>query len=222
MGISREKLAKMIDFTLLKPNATKEEMLSFLNTAKEYGFIAVCVNPCYVPLAAQVLKGTGIKVCTVVGFPLGANTSATKVFEAKDAIDNGADEVDMVLNISALKSGDYGLVRDDIRSVVEVAHARGVVTKVIIETAYLTENEKVKACELAVEAGADFVKTSTGFGPEGAKLEDVRLMRKVVGSKVGVKAAGGIGTFSDALKMIEAGANRIGASRGIEILQECQ
>ena len=222
MEISREKLAKMIDYTLLKPNTTKGEMLSFLERAKKYDFIAVCVSPYYVPLAAQVLKDTGIKVCTVIGFPLGANTPVVKAFETRDVVENGAEEVDMVMNIAAFKSGDYDFVRDDIKSVVEAAHSYGkIITKVIIETAYLTDEEKVKACELAMEASADFVKTSTGFGPGGAKVEDVRLMRRVVGDKMGVKAAGGIRTFSEALAMIEAGANRIGASRGVEILLGC-
>lgn len=219
--ISREKLAKMIDFTLLKPNATRAEILSFLGKAKENNFIAVCINPFYVPLAKETLKGAGIKVCTVIGFPLGANTSAVKAFEAKNAIENGADEIDMMINISALKSGDYDYVRDDIRSVVKTDSAYGKITKVIIEAAYLTDEEKIKACELAKETKADFVKTSTGFGPGGARIEDVKLMRKAVGNEMGVKAAGGIGTFSDALNMIEAGATRIGASKGVEILLEC-
>lgn len=221
METSRKKLAKMIDYTLLKPNATKEEMLKFLENAREHDFIAVCISPYYVSLAKKTLKRTGVKICTVIGFPLGANTSTVKAFEAKNAIENGADEVDMVMNIAALKSGDYDYVKDDIRSVVEVAKSYEKITKVIIEAAYLTDEEKAKTCALAKEAGADFVKTSTGFGPGGAKVEDVRLMKKAVDGKMGVKAAGGIGTLSDALKMIEAGATRIGASRGVEILLEC-
>jgi len=215
-----KEIASLIDHTLLKANATEEEIIKLCEEAKEYGFASVCVNPVYVSLCKQLLKGTNIKVCTVVGFPLGATTSNVKAFEAKEAIANGADEIDMVINIGALKSGNYQLVLDDIKAVREAT--RGKILKVIIETAYLTKEEKIKACELAKQAEADFVKTSTGFAPTGATVEDVALMKSVVGPKIGVKASGGIRTLEDALKMVKAGATRIGTSASVSIVKDKQ
>jgi deoxyribose-phosphate aldolase len=208
----------MIDHTLLKPETTKEQIEKLCNEAKEYNFASVCVNPTWVKYASELLQGTEVKVCTVIGFPLGANTPETKAFETKNAIENGAEEVDMVINIGALKSGNYDLVEEDIRAVVEAAKGKAL-TKVIIETSLLTEEEKVKACELSVKAGADYVKTSTGFSTGGATVEDVALMRKTVGPDIGVKASGGVRSADDAEKMIEAGATRIGASSGVKIVQ---
>lgn len=213
----KKEIARLIDHTLLKANATQEEIVKLCDEAKKYGFASVCVNPAYVSLCKQLLKDSNVKVCTVIGFPLGATTPTVKAIEAKEAIANGADEVDMVINIGALKSGNYQLVLDDIKAVREAT--RGKILKVIIETAYLTKEEKIKACELAKEAGADFVKTSTGFGPSGATAEDVALMRFVVGPRIGVKASGGIRSFEDAVKMIQAGATRIGASASVAIVR---
>jgi deoxyribose-phosphate aldolase len=210
-------IASLIDHTLLKPTATKQDIVKLCEEAKKYGFFAVCVNPMYVSFCKSLLRDTSVKVCTVVGFPLGATTTAVKVFEAKEAIDNGADEIDMVINVSALRSKDYNYVLEDISAVREVT--KGKILKVIIETAYLNEEEKIKACELAKEAKADFVKTSTGFAPTGATVEDVSLMRKIVGLDMGVKASGGIRTIEDVLKMIKAGANRIGTSSSVEIIE---
>lgn len=211
-------VAKMIDHTLLKAEATKDQIEKICAEAKEYNFASVCVNPTWVKLAADLLAGTEVKVCTVIGFPLGANTPETKAFETKNAIENGATEVDMVINIGALKGGDFDLVEKDIRAV--TAEAKGkAISKVIIETSLLTEAEKVKACELAVAADADFVKTSTGFSTGGATAEDIALMRKTVGPDLGVKASGGVRSAEDAQNMIEAGATRIGASSGAEIVQ---
>jgi deoxyribose-phosphate aldolase len=212
-----KEIAPLIDHTLLKANATQEEIVKLCEEARKYGFASVCVNPAYVSLCKQLLKGTNVKVCTVVGFPLGATTPTVKAIEAKEAVANGADEVDMVINIGALKSGNYQLVLDDIKAVREAT--RGKILKVIIETAYLTKEEKIKACELAKQAGADFVKTSTGFGPSGATAEDVALMKSVVGPKIGVKASGGIRTLEDAVKMVKAGATRIGASASVAIVK---
>ena len=209
--------ASMIDHTLLKPEATKSQIEKLCEEAKKYEFASVCVNPTWVNLSSTLLKGTNVKVCTVIGFPLGATTSDVKAFETKNAIENGAEEIDMVINIGALKDGDYDLVRDDIKAVVEAAN--GTLVKVIIETALLTDEEKIKACELSVEAGADFVKTSTGFSTGGATVEDVALMRKTVGPTIGVKASGGVRSLEDMQKMIEAGATRIGASSGVAIMQ---
>ncbi|AMQ18643.1 deoxyribose-phosphate aldolase [Thermococcus peptonophilus] len=219
--MNKREIAKYIDHTNLKPYATKEDIIKLCDEAIEYGFYAVCVNPYRVKLAKDYLreKNANIKVASVIGFPLGATPTEVKVFEAKKALDDGADELDMVINIGALKDKDYEYVKNDIAEVVKVAHERGAKVKVIIETCYLTEEEKVKACELAKEAGADFVKTSTGFGTGGATVEDVRLMRKVVGPEIGVKAAGGIRTYEQALAMIEAGANRIGTSSGVKIVK---
>ena len=218
-----EELAKMIDHTLLKPEATADQIRRLCAEAREYGFASVCVNPHYVSLAAGELSGSGVKVCTVAGFPLGANRTETKLVETELALREGATEIDMVLNIGALKSGDETLVRNEMRGLAQVCHDRGALLKVILETALLTDAEKVRACELAVEAGVDFVKTSTGFGPGGATVEDVALMSRVVRpAGLGVKAAGGIRSYADALRMIEAGATRIGASAGVKIVEEAR
>lgn len=209
--------ASYIDHTLLKPEATEEQIKKICTEAKEYGFASVCVNPIWVSLASAELKNAIPKVCTVIGFPLGASTSETKAFETKDAIVNGADEIDMVINIGALKSKQYDIVENDIKAVVEAANST--LVKVIIETCLLTDEEKIKACELSVSAGADFVKTSTGFSTGGATAEDVSLMRKTVGPKIGVKASGGVRSLEDLRSMIEAGATRIGASSGVMIVK---
>ncbi|CAM3700719.1 deoxyribose-phosphate aldolase [Cytobacillus oceanisediminis] len=210
-------VARMIDHTLLKADTTKDQIEKICAEAKEYNFASVCVNPTWVKLSSELLNGTEVKVCTVIGFPLGASTPETKAFETKSAIDNGATEVDMVINIGALKGGDNELVERDIRAVVDAAKGKAL-TKVIIETCLLTEEEKVRACELSVKAGADFVKTSTGFSTGGATVEDIALMRKTVGPDIGVKASGGVRSAEDAQKMIEAGATRIGASSGAAIV----
>ncbi|NWG07227.1 MAG: deoxyribose-phosphate aldolase [Chloroflexi bacterium] len=214
-----QALAKMIDHTLLKPDATQQEIAQLCFEAKKYGFASVCVNPTWVELCAQLLKGSPVKVCTVVGFPLGATSSETKAFETETAIRQGATEIDMVINIGALKARDLETVAKDIRGVVQVAHSHGVLVKVIIETVLLTNEEKTIACLLSKEAGADFVKTSTGFAGGGATVHDVELMRKTVGPQMGVKASGGVRTFEDAANMIKAGATRIGASAGVKIIQ---
>lgn len=211
-------IAGMIDHTLLRADASKAEITKLTEEAKKYEFASVCVNPTWVVYAAEQLAGSPVKVCTVIGFPLGATTSAVKAFETKDAIANGAGEVDMVINIGALKAGDDTLVESDIKAVVEAAAGKALV-KVIIETSLLTDEEKVRACELAVKAGADFVKTSTGFSTGGATPADVALMRKTVGPDVGVKASGGVRSLEDMNGMIEAGATRIGASSGVKIME---
>lgn len=211
------KLNKYIDHTLLKQDATKDQILAIIEQAKQYDFASVCVNPTWVALAAKELDGTDVKVCTVIGFPLGASTSAVKAFETKDAIANGADEIDMVINVGALKAGDDALVEEDIRAVVEASGDK--LVKVIIETCLLTDEEKVRACQLSQKAGADFVKTSTGFSTGGATVPDVALMRQTVGPDMGVKASGGARSLEDALAFIEAGATRIGASSGVAIME---
>ncbi|MFD1203866.1 MULTISPECIES: deoxyribose-phosphate aldolase [Sporosarcina] len=213
--------AVYIDHTLLKPEATKDQIIALCEEAKKYSFASVCVNPTWVKNAAEQLKGSDVKVCTVIGFPLGANTPEVKAFETKDAIENGAQEIDMVINIGALKSGDDEIVQQDIEAVVKAAKGKAIV-KVIIETALLNDNEKRKACELSRIAGADFVKTSTGFASGGATIEDVKLMRAVVGPEMGVKASGGVRNFEDMKNMIDAGATRIGASSGVQIMQGLQ
>jgi deoxyribose-phosphate aldolase len=212
-------LAKMIDHTLLKPDATPEQIAQLCFEARKYGFASVCVNPTWVKLCAQLLEGSPVKVCTVIGFPLGATASEVKAFEAGNAIDQGATEIDMVINIGALKARELEFVAQDIRGVVNVAHSRGMIVKVILETVLLTDEEKTIACLLSKEAGADFVKTSTGFAGGGATVQDVTLMRRVVGPDIGVKASGGVRTYEDAESMIKAGATRIGASAGVKILQ---
>ncbi|WP_337134502.1 deoxyribose-phosphate aldolase [Priestia megaterium] len=212
-----QNITGIIDHTLLKADATEEQITVLAQEAKEYSFASVCVNPTWVKKAAELLKDAPeVKVCTVIGFPLGATTSAVKAFETTNAIENGADEVDMVINIGALKDKNYDLVQSDIQAVVDAAKGKALV-KVIIETALLTDEEKAKVSELAVKAGADFVKTSTGFSTGGATVEDVALMRKTVGPDVGVKASGGVRGLEDAKAMIEAGATRIGASSGVSI-----
>lgn len=213
------RLSHMIDHTLLKPDATQDQIAQLCYEARKCDFASVCVNPTHVKLCAQLLAGSDTLVCTVVGFPLGATPTEVKVFEAQQAVHDGATEVDMVINVGALKSRDYELVERDIGSIARTCHAGNAILKVIIEAALLTDEEKVIACQLAKVAGADFVKTSTGFGPGGATLEDVALMRRVVGPTMGVKAAGGIRTFEDAQKMIAAGASRIGASASVKIMQ---
>lgn len=212
------QLAKMIDHTLLRADATQSEINQLTEEAKQYQFASVCVNPGWVSYAAEQLQGSGVDICTVIGFPLGASTSETKAFETTDAIAKGATEVDMVINISALKDGKDDYVEQDIRAVVEAAAGKALV-KVIIETCLLTDEEKVRACQAAVRAGADFVKTSTGFSTGGATPEDIALMRRTVGPDMGVKASGGVRSFEDMQKMIEAGATRIGASSGVKIMQ---
>ncbi|MGB9593940.1 MAG: deoxyribose-phosphate aldolase [Anaerolineae bacterium] len=215
-------IASLIDHTLLKPEATPEQIAQLCAEAREYRFASVCVNPVYVKLAWDLLKGSRVKVCSVVGFPLGATPPEVKAFEAQQAIRDGASEIDMVIHIGALKAGDDDLVEQDIAAVVKTCHAGGALCKVILETCYLTEDEKIRGCILAKRAGADFVKTSTGFGPGGATAEDVALMRRTVGPDMGVKAAGGIRTLEALQRMVAAGANRIGASASVKIMQEAQ
>ena len=217
---SAKDWAGLIDHTLLKPEASDDDIKKLCEEAARYRFASVCVNPTWVRAAACNLSGTGIPVCTVIGFPLGATLADVKAYEARRAIFDGAREVDMVINIGALKSGDDCLVEHDIRSVVEVAHEYDAICKVIIETALLTDDEKVRACLAAKKAGADFVKTSTGFSKGGATVADIALMRRTVGSELGVKASGGVKGLDDARKLVEAGATRIGASVGVKIAQE--
>jgi deoxyribose-phosphate aldolase len=212
--------ASLIDHTLLKPEAAEKDIRELCDEAAKFGFASVCVNPAWVKKASEFLKGTDVPVCTVIGFPLGATLPDVKAFEARRSIFNGAQEVDMVINVGALKSGDDCAVEEDIRAVVEAAHENGVLCKVIIETALLTDDEKVRACLASKAAGADFVKTSTGFAKGGATVEDVNLMRRTVGKDLGVKASGGVKGIEDARKMFEAGATRIGASVGVKIAQE--
>ena len=220
LAISREELARIIDSTIVKATATKSDIEKLCREAMEYGFGCVCVNPVYVKLAATLLKGANVKVCSTIGFPFGVTLLEIKALEAVKAVENGAEELDMVINLSALKSGDCEAVRRDVAAVVDVKMlSKEIVVKVIIETAYLTNGEKIIACRLAKEAGADFVKTSTGFFGKGATVEDVRLMRQTVGDDFGVKAAGGIRTYTDAVAMIEAGANRIGTSAAVAVIE---
>jgi deoxyribose-phosphate aldolase len=212
--------ASLIDHTLLKPEATESDIKKLCNEAIQFGFASVCVNPSWVKKASEFLSGSNVPVCTVIGFPLGATLPDVKAYEARRAIFNGAREVDMVINIGALKSGDDCTVEDDIRAVANAAHENGVLLKVIIETALLTDDEKVRACLASKNAGADFVKTSTGFAKGGATADDVSLMRRTVGAGLGVKASGGVKGIEDARAMFEAGATRIGASVGVKIAQE--
>ena len=211
-------LAGMIDHTLLKPDATATEVEKLCSEAKKYNFASVCINPSYVALCAKLLKGTEVKVCTVIGFPLGATSTASKAFETEQAIRDGAQEVDMVMNVGMLKSGEYEYVENDIFAVVSTAKRYRMLTKVILETGFLSDEEKIKACVLAKRAGADFVKTSTGFGKGGATVGDIALMRRVVGSAMGVKASGGVRSREDALAMVASGADRIGASASVKIV----
>jgi deoxyribose-phosphate aldolase len=216
-GVSAD-LARMIDHTLLKPEATPAEVEKLCEEARKYSFASVCINAGYVPLCVRLLRGTPVRVCTVIGFPLGATSTAAKAFETEQAIRDGAQEVDMVINVGMLKAGDTVYVERDIAAVVNVARRHRVLTKVIIETALLTDEEKVKACLLTKKAGADFVKTSTGFAKGGATAGDIALMRRVVGSAMGVKAAGGVRSREDALAMVASGADRIGASASVRIV----
>lgn len=216
--ISREYIASIIDHTVLKAATTPDEIKRVCREARENNFASVCINPCYVKLASHELKGCNVKTCTVIGFPLGASNSDVKAFEARKAIEDGAAEVDMVINIGMLKAGEYDYVKNDIKAVVDAA-ANQAIVKVIIETCLLTDDEKIMACKLAKKAGADFVKTSTGFSKWGAKVCDVKLMRDTVGQKMGVKASGGVHNFEEAKEMIEAGANRIGASSSLKIIE---
>jgi len=219
-GLQMEKneLARMIDHTLLKPDACEDGVRKLCQEALEYKFASVCINPGYVQLCADLLKGSEVKVCTVIGFPLGSTTSDTKAFETRDAISKGAQEVDMVINVGKLKDKNFDYVKKDIEAVVNEAKGKAL-TKVIIETCLLNDEEKIMACKLAKEAGADFVKTSTGFSTGGATFEDIKLMRETVGAKMGVKASGGVRSYEDTMKMIEAGATRIGASASIAICE---
>lgn len=214
------ELNKYIDHTLLKPEATKEQITKLCQEARQYDFASVCVNTCYVPLAKQLLAGSDVKVCCVVGFPLGAMDTVSKAFEAKTAVENGAQEVDMVINIGALKDKDYDYVTKDIAAVVEAS--KPAIVKVIIEACLLTDKEKVEACKCSMNAKAEFVKTSTGFSTHGATPEDVALMKKTVGDVCKVKAAGGVRSYDDAMKMIEAGADRLGCSAGIKVMEEAK
>ncbi len=217
-----EALARMIDHTLLKPEATPKQVIRLCEEARTYRFAAVCVNPVYVRLAVRMLEDTEIAICSVVGFPLGATMPSVKRYEAEQVLQEGATEVDMVLQIGALKAGDDEMVRDEIAAIAELCHAHRALCKVIIEAALLTDEEKIRACRLAQAAGADFVKTSTGFGPGGATVHDVALMRRTVGPQMGVKAAGGIRDYTTAQAMIAAGATRLGASAGVQIVREAR
>lgn len=214
------ELNKYIDHTLLKPEATKKQITKLCEEARQYDFASVCVNTCYVPLAKQLLAGSDVKVCCVVGFPLGAMDTVSKAFEAKTAVENGAQEVDMVINIGVLKDKDYDYVTKDIAAVVEAS--KPAIVKVIIEACLLTDEEKVEACKCSMNAKAEFVKTSTGFSTHGATPEDVALMKKTVGNVCKVKAAGGVRSYDDAMKMIEAGADRLGCSAGIKVMEEAK
>lgn len=218
--MSQGQFGKFLDSTLLKPDASKAQIESLCTDAVRHGFATVCIHPFWVPFAAQSTRNSDVRVGTVIGFPLGANTSSTKVFETSDAIKNGAKEVDFVMNLTAFKSGMSREVLDDMIGIIKVAKPLGVITKVIVEVGYLDESEKILACQLAAQAGVDFVKTSTGFGPKGAEPEDVRLLKKMVGSKIGVKAAGGIRTLTQALSLIEAGATRLGTSNAKGLMDE--
>jgi deoxyribose-phosphate aldolase len=219
VDIRRKELAKMIDYTLLNPSATRNQVERLCDEARSHEVYAVCVNSTWVSLAVNMLRGTDVKVCSTVAFPLGTSLPTVKAFEAQTVVSLGAAEVDMVMNIGALKSQDVAAVREDIVQVVKAC--KEALVKVIIETSYLSDEEKVQACKLAQEAGATFVKTSTGFGSGGATVADVRLMRRTVGERFGVKAAGGIRTYKDCVAMIEAGADRIGTSSAVQILKEC-
>jgi deoxyribose-phosphate aldolase len=218
--ITKEQLAKLIDHTLLKPDTTEDSIKQLCKEAKEFKFYSVCVNPTYISLASSILKGTEVKICSVIGFPLGASTPEVKALETEIAISNGASEIDMVINIGALKSQDYKLVKYDISEVVERARTsqKDIVVKVIIETGLLTKHEKEIACKLVKETGANFVKTSTGFNASGATVYDIELLKKCVGPNIKVKASGGIRTFLEAIKLINVGADRIGTSSGVVIM----
>lgn len=213
-------IARIIEHTLLKPNATEDDIKRLCEEARRYGFATVCINPIYIPLAKDLLRGSNVRVCVAVGFPLGATLSEVKVFEARKYVEAGADEIDMVMNISMFKSGKYDYVLREIREVKEAVGEK--VLKVIIETCYLNDEEKVKAAKIVEKAGADFVKTSTGFGPAGAKVEDVRLLRSVLSPRVRIKASGGIRTAKQVIELVKAGADRIGTSSGVSIMKELE
>jgi len=215
--MNNSELAAIIDHTILKPETKKDDVMKVCEEAKKYNFASVCINPTWVRLVANELKNSTVKVCTVIGFPLGASTSDVKAYETKKAIEEGANEIDMVINIGAIKSGDWNYVENDIKAVVKEAKGKAIV-KVILETCLLTNEEKIKACEICVKAGADFVKTSTGFSTAGATVEDIQLMRKAVGEKLGVKASGGVRDRKTALDMVNAGASRIGTSSSVKIV----
>ncbi|MDO7786803.1 deoxyribose-phosphate aldolase [Desulforamulus aquiferis] len=214
-------LASMIDHTLLKPNTTFEHIEKLCKEAKVYGFASVCVNPCYVPLSVELLKDSNVKVCTVIGFPLGANTTAVKIYEAQNAIQMGADELDYVVNVGYVFDNRFDLVKKEMEEFVTLrsTSSKKLVIKIILETCYLNEEQIIRLCEMARETGLDFVKTSTGFGTGGANIEHIKLMRSIVGTHVGVKASGGIKNYQDSIAMVEAGANRIGTSSGITIVE---
>ncbi len=220
MTTQTKTIALLIDHTILKPETTAAQVRQLCEEALQYKFASACVNPVFVPLVAEMLRGSSIKVCSVAGFPLGATTTDAKVFEAQEAIHHGAQEIDMVMNVGALKSRDESEVEEDIRRVADACHRGKAICKVILETCLLSDEEKVRACKIAVRAGADYVKTSTGFNAGGATVEDVALMRATVGPKIGVKASGGIRTLEDLKKMLAAGATRIGTSSGVKIMQE--
>lgn len=220
MNLSREKLAKMIDHTQIRPNAERKQIIKLCGEAKEYGFCSVAIPPMYVPLAVECLKGSSVKVGSITGFTFGYNRTEVKIVETALAVSEGAEEIDMVMNVSAMKSRDYALVRRDIEGVVRAA--RGAIVKVIIEACFLTDEEKIEACKIIADAGANFVKTSTGFAESGARVEDVRLLRQHTPKAMGVKASGGIRDFKTALAMIEAGATRIGTSTGPSIVEGCK
>jgi deoxyribose-phosphate aldolase len=217
-----QSIASLIDHTLLKPEATESDIVQLCREAREYNFKTVCVNPCWVDMARRKLSDSSVLVCTVIGFPLGANLTETKLSEARLALEQGAAELDMVQNAGALRSGDSAFVQAEIAALTRVAHAAGAILKVILETSVLSEEEKVAACRIAVEAGVDFVKTSTGFSASGATESDVRLMRATVGPSVGVKASGGVRTFDALRRMVEAGATRIGTSSGVQIIRDAR
>lgn len=214
------EINRIIDHTLLKPESTEEQIDKLLEEAKEYNFFSVCVNPVWVKKCAESLKDSDVKVCTVIGFPLGANTKETKAFETKNALSNGADEIDMVINIGLLKSKKFDAVKEEIEELAKICHNEGAILKVILENCLLTKEEIVKACEISDEAGADFVKTSTGFSTSGADSSDVALMKKSVSDRVKVKASGGIRDYKKSLEMIENGADRLGVSAGVNIYKE--
>lgn len=222
MALRADELARIIDLTLLKPTAKRSDVISLCRDSVKYGFGCVIVSPSYVKTAVEALKNSEVKVGTVVGFPLGFQLTDVKVLEAHKALTMGAREIDMVMNIGAFKSGEYGFVEDDIKAVVKAAKnfSSNIIVKVIIETCYLTDEEKDVACRLVMNAGADFVKTSTGFGPAGATVHDVKLIRRIVGEKLKIKAAGGIRSLEQALKLLDAGADRLGASAGVKIVEE--
>lgn len=217
-----ETIASLIDHTILKPEATAAQVRQLCEEALRYKFASACVNPFYVPLAVEMVRGSSVKVCTVAGFPLGATTTDSKVFEAQEAVQHGAREIDMVMNVGALKSGDDAAVEEDMRRVADACHRGHALCKVILENCLLTDEEKIRACKIAVHAGVDYVKTSTGFNASGATAEDVVLMRATVGPKIGVKASGGIRTLEDVRKMVAAGATRIGTSSGVKIIEQAR